>query len=289
MTLTLRFTEWSCGHHGQRPADIPVDTPQQASLILAAISHAISQPGHASAVLLTDTHAVAAYVTDDHVSTAGGGPTFPDQLDGQGDLRSTVIYGTEAEIALIASPAYRAAVEWVYGDTPKRWDGKSALDDYTVLSALSLEELEAIGRPSEYFESNKLDLFNVPPVFLPACEALRELQAEMDEINGVEAPYELPYVLQCREILPARGQAPLHIDYFESRGSYIATVDPSNDPCGAWESELLHVSRSYASECAPYYIGQVTRKVRDHRLYHSENIYMVPDCYGNLTEVKPWN
>ena len=57
-----------CGHHCQRPADIPVETPEQASLILCAISHAISQPGHARAVLMNDEHAETVYLTDDYVA-----------------------------------------------------------------------------------------------------------------------------------------------------------------------------------------------------------------------------
>lgn len=285
MSLTLRFTEWSCGHHCQRPDDIPVDNPRQASLILAAISHAINQPGHARAVLMSETHAVTAYVADDYVAAAGGNPILQEPWKGQGELRSTVIYGTGAEIALIGSQAYRDAVDLVYGDlTP--WDGKSFLEGSVALSTLSLAELEAISTPLEYFESNKVNLFEIPPVFLPASEALSELRAYINSSEELETPYELPFILQSRTVLPAAGAAKITLDIGIGHNGYAATVASCDDPFGAWEDDRLHVLRQYEGDRAHYYAGQTTCQLNG-RKFCCDKFFMVPDSFGNLTEVQP--
>lgn len=287
MSLTLRFTEWSCGHHCQRPDDIPVDNPRQASLILAAISHAINQPGHARAVLMSETHAVTAHVTDDYVAAAGGNPILQEPWEGQGELRSTVIYGTEAEIALIGSQAYRDAVDLVYGDlTP--WDGKSFLDGSVALSALSLAELEAISTPLEYFETDKVNLFEIPPVFLPASEALTELLAYANSSEDLEPPYELPHVLESRAVLPGGGAAKLTLDLDIGHNGYAATVASSGNPFWVWVDDRLQVFRQYQGNSAHYYCGQTTRQL-DGLHFQSDKFFMVPDSFGNLTEVPPWN
>jgi hypothetical protein len=104
LPLTLRFTHWECGHHGTRPADIPVASVAQAHAILSAISHAISQPGNARAQLFDATKGVGdIYVTDDYVSDDFS-PTSELRLD-----RPIMICGDAATVAAIQAPDLNAA------------------------------------------------------------------------------------------------------------------------------------------------------------------------------------
>lgn len=285
MNLTLHFTEWECGHHQQRPADIQVSSMEQAAQILVAISHSISQPGHAHGVLMDEAYATPIYLTDDYFSVghAASGVMPKSPFFGCGSERPTLFYGTEAEIAQLESEAYARAAEWVYGGALARWDGKSFFDDSVAMTTLSLAELEALADPDRLPKTR--DLFDLPPIFRPASDALQELQAEIDETNGVEPPYELPHPLECKTLLPADGKLPITIEYSDI--GYQAKVREEYDPLGAYELEAFVVYRYHTGVCAPFHIGTAASFVHG-RLYRSENIHMVPDCYGNLTEVRPW-
>ncbi len=177
---TLRFTEWRCGHHGQRPADIPVSSPEQASLILQAISHAIHQSGHARALLMTAERAIDAYITDDYVS-AGHGDTsaFPGETH-TWTRRPEVILCTPAEEEAIHSPALAEAVACTHVEID-RWDGCARVDGMyaTVTTTLSREAVEAIAAPIEWFEEgSRKPVFDLPPVYLSGTEVLAALQDE---------------------------------------------------------------------------------------------------------------
>lgn len=285
MNLTLHFTEWECGHHQQRPADIQVSSPEQAAQILTAISHSISQPGYAHAVLMDETRGTPIYLTDDYFSIAQhAGNVMPENpLDCGCSERPTLFYGTEAEIAQLESEPYAQAAEWVYGGTLARWDGTAFFDDSVAMTTLSLAELQALVDPDRF--PCTPDLFDLPPIFRPASAALQELQAEIDETNGVEPPYELPHPLECKTLLPAQGTLPITIEY--SATGYQAKVREEHDVFGAYELEAFAVYRFYTGTATHFHIGQAKSFVHG-RLYRSENIYMVPDCYGNLTEVLPW-
>lgn len=284
MNLTLHFTEWECGHHQQRPADIQVSSMEQAAQILTAISHSISQPGHARAAIMDETHAVSVYLTDDYFSVGFAEPgVMPKHLFSCGAERSTLFYGTETEILQLENAPYARAADWVYGGSLARWDGQSVFDDYVGLTTLSLAELEAL--VDQDCSSSTPNLFDLPPIFRPASAALQELQAEIDETNGVEPPYELPHPLECKTLLPAHGKLPITIEYSDI--GYQAKVREEYDPLGAYELEAFVVYRYHTGVCAPFHIGTAASFVHG-RLYRSENIHMVPDCYGNLTEVQPW-
>jgi hypothetical protein len=177
--LTIRFTEWRCGHHGQRPEDIPVESPAQASLILDAISHAITQPGHARAVLMSATHAIQAYITDDSVHVGyGGAVTFPEQFT-YDDTRPIIICGTPEQLAEMETPELNEAFEAIYGGMVDRWDGKSEVGDTEVLcTTLLSHEVQAIAAPVEWHEENRHQPFNLPPVIELAVDVLVKLRDE---------------------------------------------------------------------------------------------------------------
>ncbi|MFD2754262.1 hypothetical protein [Comamonas terrae] len=190
--LTLRFYDWRCGHHGQRPADIPVSNPEQASAILHAMSHCISQPGHFRAWLMNDVHAVGAYVSDDHFSLANSEKTqFPNtELLGWDDERPVLIYGTAEQIAELNSPAHAEAVSglWFWDSLPA-WDGKSYLDESMATTTLTLAELQELARPIEWHEPARGEWFGLPPVFKSAATALEEVRAISAELAAtVQTP-----------------------------------------------------------------------------------------------------
>ena len=165
---TLRFTEWRCGHHGQRPADIPVHSVEQAQLILQAISQAISQPGHARAVLFDATSAGSTtYITDDYAE-----PIQPPSY-----LRTTVYHGTEAEIAELRTDAMKSAYDYAYGGTLQQWNGTDFLDDMQVVTTLDIKAIEAAVAPVEWHEDGeRRAVCDAPPVLKPAAELLAELR-----------------------------------------------------------------------------------------------------------------
>ncbi|WP_038214366.1 hypothetical protein [Xenophilus azovorans] len=170
--LTLRFTEWRCGHHGQRPADIPVQSVQQAQLILQAIANAISQPGHARAVLFDANTGRTAYVTDD----------YAEPLPEASSYRTVVYHGSPTEIADLEG--LQDAFDAAYGGTLRRWDGAAWLDDMEVMTTLSAAEIEVATAPVEWHEEDQRHpVCDLPPVLKPAAELLaelREVKADME-------------------------------------------------------------------------------------------------------------
>lgn len=192
--LVLRFYEWQCGHHGTRPADIPVSTTEQASAILKAMSHCISQPGHFCAWLMDGTHAISAYVTDDYVRVgAGESEIFPRWSSlGWQDERPVLIYGTEAQIAELRHPDNAEAVSciWFFDALPK-WDGTQFMDDNVATTTLTLAELQNIVRTRDYWEPESPSLFALPPVFKSAESALEDVRQERASIaacSDVQTP-----------------------------------------------------------------------------------------------------
>ena len=171
---TLRFYEWRAGHHGQRPADIPVQSVEQAALILQAIGNAISQPGHARAALFDADSGTTIYLTDDYAEPiAKGWPS-----------RTIVYHGTEAEVA--EALGLQDAFDYAYGGELQQWDGKSWLDDMglEVMVTLTPEEVAAAVAPVSWCEEGQRQpVCDVPPVVKPLAELLaelRETKAEMD-------------------------------------------------------------------------------------------------------------
>ncbi|MGH8758087.1 MAG: hypothetical protein ACREVW_01005 [Burkholderiales bacterium] len=181
----LRFVEWQCGHHCQRPADIPVETPEQASLILQAISHAISQPGHARAVLMNDTHAEFAYLTDDYVAVGHTDKSeFQDSF--RWCYRPIVVHGDTAQIEEIHSPALAEAIESLYVAI-ERWDGKAEVSaNEIVTTTLGSAEIETIAAPLDPYEEGRMLVFDVPPVLKAAADLLAELREEAAGLAEVD-------------------------------------------------------------------------------------------------------
>lgn len=177
--FTLRFTEWRCGHHGQRPKDIPIHSVEQAQLVVQAIGCAISQPGHARAALFDDTTGVCVYLTDDYAEAIPTG--WP--------RRTVVFHGTEAEIAELHTLG--AAFDYVYGGTLESWDGKKYLDGLEVITTLTAPEIEAAISSVEWWEEDRRRaVCEVPPVLKPAAELLTELREAAAELAGDEAEVE---------------------------------------------------------------------------------------------------
>lgn len=178
---TLRFTEWRCGHHGQRPADIPVHSVEQAQLILQAIGYAISQTGHARAVLFDAISAGStAYITDDYAEPIQP-PSWP---------RTTVYHGTEAEMAELRTDALKSAYDYAYGGTLQQWNGTDFLDDMQVVTTLDIKAIEAAIAPVEWHEDGeRRAVCDAPPVIKPAAELLAELREAAAELQQVDADY----------------------------------------------------------------------------------------------------
>lgn len=184
---TLRFTEWQCGHHGQRPEDIPVQSPEQAKAILWAIACAISQPGHARAMLFNDTRGYwDIYVTDDHCEF---------NPNGTPSCRPEVVLCADAETAAaILAPELKAARgEMIDPDlyNARMWDGEdlpeARVDAYeAVLTLLPRAEVEKRAE----VDDSRLDpvppLFALPPIFFDGAEVLRRLREEAASIAAWE-------------------------------------------------------------------------------------------------------
>jgi len=175
---TLTFVEWECGHHMQRPADIPVHSPEQALLILQAISHAISQPGSARAILLTDDAASGeVYLCDDYVDP-GAQSILQHRYP-----RPIIAYGDAAAIAALQHADLADAWDDLIGGEPLLWDGEEPIysEGGVVLFVGTLQELQDLMRVPDPFEQH-CRYFDVPPTFMPAAEVramLGESQAEM--------------------------------------------------------------------------------------------------------------
>jgi hypothetical protein len=176
---TLRFTHWQCGHHGQRPADIPVHSIEQAQLILNAIGCAITQPGHAWAVVYDDEHYTTPIrLTDDHA----------DPVQQTYGLRTVVFHGTAEEIAEL--PALAKAHQDCFGGIAVHiWDGKTHLDDHSeVATTLSIEAINAATQPVEWHEGDtRKAVCNAPPVLRPVAELLAELREHATYLAEIDA------------------------------------------------------------------------------------------------------
>lgn len=176
MSLILRFTEWECGHHMTRPEDIQVVDAEQATLIVRAISHAISQPGHARALLLSQEAAQEAYITDDYVSIGHGSA----RSFGAGthfSPRPQVICCTPEQQNEIHSAALNDAIEALFVCI-EPWDGKALVCGNQIISTtLSKAEVEALAAPPDAYEQRRAP-FDLPPVYLDANEVLTDLRQE---------------------------------------------------------------------------------------------------------------
>ncbi len=186
--LTLRFTEWQCGHHCERPADIPVASAEQALAIAHAISHAISQPGHARAVVMSDDRAETIYITDDYVALGGGCAHAEKPRDYyEWPERPVVIVGAEAELDAILSDELRESREVLFVAEVTRFKPLDMLYGYDVaVSYLTQTELEAMAEPKDAYEERHVP-FEMPPVFRNAAEVLEALRQEAAE----QAAYQL--------------------------------------------------------------------------------------------------
>lgn len=101
--------------------------------------------------------------------------------------------------------------------------------------------------------------------------------------NGAVSPYGLPDLLKDKTLLPANGTRPIDLSY-HSKG-YMATVcEPVNAPP---ERESFYLLQCHGTPRPGIYLGYAQTRLRG-RLYMSEAIYMLPDCFGNLAEVRPW-
>ncbi|WP_304306267.1 hypothetical protein [Pseudacidovorax intermedius] len=174
---TLRFTEWQCGHHGERPADIPVHSIEQANLILSAISHAISQPGHARAALFDGHMGTTVYLTDD----------YAEAISWVNQSRTTLYLASAAELEELRG--LKDAFDYAYGGTLTEWDGKTWLDDLEVVTTLSQAEVEAAIAPVWWHEADhRRSVCDIPPTILPAETLLAELRQFREELaaDGVQ-------------------------------------------------------------------------------------------------------
>ena len=166
--FTLRFMEWRCGHHGTRPDDIPLHSIAQAQAIVKALGHAISQPGHARAVLFNGMCGTSIYITDDYAE-----PIHKDEW--QWPSRTIIHHATPEELAELAG-LKAAAVEY-YGSPLKQWDGVAYLDEMEVVTALTAEAIEAAVAPVEWYEEDRRRVVcGLPPVIKPIAELLGELR-----------------------------------------------------------------------------------------------------------------
>ena len=165
---TLRFMEWRCGHHGTRPDDIPVHSIEQAQAIVNALGYAISQPGHARAVLFNGMCGTPIYITDDHADTIH-------KDEWQWSWRTIIHHATPEELAELEG-LEAAAVEY-YGSPLKQWDGVAYLDETEVVTALTVEAIEAAVAPVDWCEEDRRRVVcEMPPVIKPVAELLEELR-----------------------------------------------------------------------------------------------------------------
>ena len=182
--LFLHFAYWACGHHCERPADIPVASPEQALLICRAISHAISQPGNARAFLVGAETAELIYIDDDSISVGMNNGAEPGP-EASWPNRPVVYYGSAEEQERLHGDALAEALLEL-PEIIERWDGTKMLYAEEVVSTtLPLDQLEAAAVPLWYGESRKR-LFAEPPVFRPLAPLLAELAQIAGEISADE-------------------------------------------------------------------------------------------------------
>jgi len=187
--FTLHFAEWRCGHHGMRPADIELHNIEQALPICRAIAAAISQPGQARAMLMSETHAIEIYITDDYARAEFGsndGDSLPDPY--RWPYRPEVIYGTESECAEIMSADLSEARENEFPPIDA-WDGKGYVDSGdVVITTLAEADLLELVRPVDWYEEGeRKKRFGTPPRLRSASDVLtllREVQADFDAMDA---------------------------------------------------------------------------------------------------------
>lgn len=177
--LILRFFDWQCGHHQQRPADIEVASPQQALAILRAMSHAISQPGHFRAMLFDDSHGIDnLYVTDDYV---GNEKQLERPRREHWLLRPVVLFGYPHEIAVVRQVCKDETWEafmmdetdfWLRSAEP--WDGDSPLEDQAVVTTKYAVDVEA--KYQATLEDHRCDA-SLPPVYKSLQDVLVQYAA----------------------------------------------------------------------------------------------------------------
>lgn len=176
---TLHFAVWRCGHHRERPADIPVQTPEQGVLIAKAIAAAINQPGSIEAWLLDDARGERIYISDDHISM-GFGSIERSTNPATWTHRPVVFHGDADTIAQLHAPALVEARGWLCFEELAAWDGKSLVAAFAaVTTTLSSADIEAATQPTDKWGRDRPSPFELPPVLIPAVKLLRELQEEV--------------------------------------------------------------------------------------------------------------
>lgn len=192
---TLRFTEWSCGHHGQRPEDIPCASPEQAKAILWAIACAISQPGYARATLFNDERGIAdIYLTDDHLATSYGGDFNPDKINTYYRPEVVLCADQATADAILAPELKQAREEGVRPDLmgARLWDGKDLPEarvctNESVLTLLPRAQVEKLAEVDDTSLDPVAPLFELPPIFYDGAQVLEKLRAEAASIAAYEA------------------------------------------------------------------------------------------------------
>lgn len=184
MPWTLRFTAWQCGHHGQRPDDIPVASPEQAKLILDAIGYAISQPGSARACLFSDVVGFAdIYLTDDYCSFN------PDATPSA--RPAAVLCADDAMVAAILAPELKDARNDLMDPDlwdVTVWDGKRMVYRCeTVLTTLTRDAVQELANVDDSYLDPRSPLFDLPPVLHDGAALLERLRTVAAEIAAYEA------------------------------------------------------------------------------------------------------
>lgn len=185
---TLRFTEWQCGHHGQRPEDIPCSSPEQAKAILWAIACAISQPGHARAMLFNETRGFAdIYLTDDYCEfNPASTPSYRPEV---------VLCADAATAAAIMAPELAAARDELVEPDLSRvrmWDGKDLPEaqvdaNESVVTLLPRADVEKRAEVDDSRLDPLPSLFELPPIFHDGAQVLERFRKEAAAIAKWEA------------------------------------------------------------------------------------------------------
>lgn len=181
---TLRFTEWRCGHHGQRPDDIACASPEQAKAILWAIACAISQPGHARAVVFSDAQGFPdIYITDDHCE-------FNPKRTAA--LRPEVVLCSDARTAAaILSADLKDAREDLNApdlSNAQMWEGEQQVHPYdVVLTTMSRARVERMAAVDDSALDPVPPKFVLPPVFHIGAEVLHRVRERAAELRAAEA------------------------------------------------------------------------------------------------------
>lgn len=192
---TLRFIEWKCGHHHQRPEDIHCASPAQAKAICWAIACAISQSGHARAMLFEARKGISdIYMTDDYVAAGYGSDFDPDKV--QTYYRPEVVLCADQAMAdaIMARELKQARDEGVEPDLygARMWDGKDLPEamvnsNDSVLTLLTREQVEAKAVVDDSSLDPVAPLFELPPIFYDGAEVLATLRKEAASIAAYEA------------------------------------------------------------------------------------------------------